>query len=112
LEMAVALKGRPRVDDIYLVFFDGEEAVHDWSDTDSLYGSRHLAPKWEADGTIRRLKALISVDMVGDKTFRLAWETSSAPSLRNLVWDTGDAMGYSAAFPRQGGPIEDDHMPF
>ena len=112
LEMAVALKGRPRVDDIYLVFFDGEEAVHDWSDTDSLYGSRHLAAKWTADGTIRRLKALINVDMIGDKIFRLAWETNSAPSLRNLVWDTGDAMGYSAAFPRQGGPIEDDHMPF
>jgi len=25
------------------MFFDGEEAVSEWSDQDSLYGSRHLA---------------------------------------------------------------------
>ncbi len=32
-----------------MVFFDGEEAFVDWSDTDSLYGSRHLAAKWEQE---------------------------------------------------------------
>ena len=31
---------------IQLIFFDGEEAFVDWSATDSLYGSRHLAAKW------------------------------------------------------------------
>lgn len=31
-----------------LVFFDGEEAVKDWTDTDSLYGSRHLAALWQS----------------------------------------------------------------
>jgi glutaminyl-peptide cyclotransferase len=29
-----------------MVFFDGEEAFKTWSDHDSLYGSRHLAHKW------------------------------------------------------------------
>ena len=29
-----------------LIFFDGEEAFKDWSESDSLYGSRHLATKW------------------------------------------------------------------
>ncbi len=112
LELASALQGRPRIDDVYVVFFDGEEAIHDWTDTDSLYGSRHLAAKWTADGTNRRLKALINVDMTGDKNLRLTWDQNSAPSLRNLVWDVADSLGYSAAFPRQGGAIEDDHMPF
>jgi glutaminyl-peptide cyclotransferase len=112
LELASALQGRPRIDDVYVVFFDGEEAIHDWSDTDSLYGSRHLASKWSADGTNRRLKALINVDMTGDKNLRLTWDQNSAPSLRSLVWDVADSLGYSAAFPRQGGAIEDDHMPF
>lgn len=28
---------------LQLVFFDGEEAFEEWTDTDSLYGSRHLA---------------------------------------------------------------------
>lgn len=27
------------------MFFDGEEAFVKWTDTDSLYGSRHLAKK-------------------------------------------------------------------
>ena len=29
-----------------LVFFDGEEAFKDWTDTDSIYGARHLAQTW------------------------------------------------------------------
>lgn len=32
---------------LMLIFFDGEEAFYNWSDKDSLYGSRHLASKWE-----------------------------------------------------------------
>jgi glutaminyl-peptide cyclotransferase len=112
LELAGTLRNRPRADDIYLVFFDGEEAVREWSDTDSVYGSRHLAEKWTADGTVRKLKALLNVDMIGDKNFRLVWETSSSPSLRKLVWDIADSLGYSAAFPREGGPVSDDHIPF
>jgi Zn-dependent M28 family amino/carboxypeptidase len=112
LELAAALAGRPRMDDVYLVFFDGEEAFHEWSGTDSLYGSRHLAGKWTADGTNRRLKALINVDMTGDKNLRLIWDTNSAASLRKLVWDIADSLGYSSAFPRQGNAIDDDHTPF
>lgn len=30
-----------------MVFFDGEEAFVDWTEKDSLYGSRHLASKME-----------------------------------------------------------------
>lgn len=30
-----------------LIFFDGEEAFKEWTATDSLYGSRNLASKWE-----------------------------------------------------------------
>ena len=28
---------------LQFIFFDGEEAFKDWTDTDSLYGARHLA---------------------------------------------------------------------
>jgi glutaminyl-peptide cyclotransferase len=112
LELAAALQGRPRIDDVYLVFFDGEEAIHEWTATDSIYGSRHLAAKWAADGTNGRLKALINVDMTGDRNLRLLWDQNSAPSVRKLVWDVADSLGYSAAFPRQGSAIEDDHIPF
>jgi Zn-dependent M28 family amino/carboxypeptidase len=100
------------VDDVYIVFFDGEEAVRDWTATDSVYGSRHLASKWSADGTNRRLKALINVDMTGDKDLDIVYESSSSASLRKLVWDAADALGYSAEFLRQPAAVEDDHLPF
>jgi len=112
LALASALQGRPRTDDVYLVFFDGEEAVRDWSDSDSLYGSRHLAQKWSQDGTNAKLKALINVDMIGDKVFQVVWEENSASSLRNLVWGVADSLGYKQYFPRQGSAVADDHMPF
>ncbi len=112
LELAAVMQGRPRQDDLILVFFDGEEAVKEWTDTDSIYGSRHLAEKWNTDGTNRKLKALINVDMIGDKNFSIVWETNSAASLRKFVWDTADSLGYSKYFPRDGGNVADDHMPF
>ena len=31
---------------LQFIFFDGEEAFKQWTDTDSIYGARHLADKW------------------------------------------------------------------
>ncbi len=31
---------------VQIIFFDGEEAFHEWSADDSLYGARHLAEQW------------------------------------------------------------------
>jgi len=41
--------GRTKTTSLQLIFFDGEEAFVNWSSTDSLYGSRHLAAKWEKE---------------------------------------------------------------
>lgn len=35
---------------LQLIFLDGEEAYLEWSDTDSTYGARHLASKWDKRG--------------------------------------------------------------
>src|SRR5580658_4486967 len=112
LELAAALQGMPRTDDLYIVFFDGEEAFHKWSDTDSLYGSRHLAGKWSKDGTMQRLKALINVDMIGDRNLTMLYDATSAASVRKLIWDTADSLGYAQMFPRKESSVEDDHIPF
>jgi len=32
---------------LQLIFFDGEEAFVHWTDTDSIYGARHLAAQME-----------------------------------------------------------------
>lgn len=112
LEMAEALQGTPHPDDIYLVWFDGEEAFGQWSDADSLYGSRHLAERWAADNTVSRIKALINVDMIGDKDLDIMQEENSTPGLRRLIWETARQLGYGKYFLNEGGPTEDDHIPF
>lgn len=112
LELAQVLAGQPRVDDVYLIFFDGEEAFGDWSDTDSVYGSRHLAERWRADGTARKLKALINVDMIGDKSLDIMQDANSDPALRRLVWKVAADLGYQRNFTNETGPMDDDHMPF
>lgn len=112
LEMARALERRRRVDDVYLVWFDGEEAIGEWSATDGLHGSRHLAARWAADGTLKRVKALINVDMIGDRDLGIMRELNSAPRLMDLIWETAQGMGYGGHFLRGGGAVEDDHIPF
>lgn len=113
LELARAEAHQPRVDDLYIVFFDGEEAFGEWTDTDSIYGSRHLAERWRKDGTLTRLKAMILVDMIGDKNLDIQQEANSNAALRKLVWSAAADLGYHAYFIDQPmGPIEDDHLPF
>jgi len=112
LEMAEALQGAPRKDDVYLVWFDGEEALVKWTDTDSLYGSRHLAERWSSEDVLSHIKALINVDMIGDKDLDIMQETNSSPDLRKLIWDTAQRLGYGKYFLDSGGATDDDHMPF
>jgi Zn-dependent M28 family amino/carboxypeptidase len=112
LELSRVLAHQPRVDDVYLVFFDGEEAFGEWTDTDSLYGSRHLADKWRKDGTLTRLKALINIDMIGDKNLDIKQETQGNAALRKLVWSAAAELGYGAFFQNDQQGEEDDHMPF
>ena len=112
LELAQALSGRVLKDDVYLVFLDGEEAFKDWTATDSLYGSRHLSERWSRDGTQARMKALINVDMIGDKNLGIMQEMNSTPWLRQLVWKTAQDMGYGKYFLDTGNATEDDHLPF
>ena len=112
LEFARALSGTPRLDDVYVVFFDGEEALAEWTETDSVYGSRHLAYKWKADGTLAKIKALINVDMIGDKSLDILLDENSTASLRKLVWNTAAELGYKAYFLDTPEKMEDDHMPF
>jgi glutaminyl-peptide cyclotransferase len=112
LELAEVLAGAARTDDVYLVFFDGEEAYGEWSDTNSLYGSRHLAEKWAGEGMLGKIKALINVDMIGDKDLNLAWNSGSSAPLQTMVWATAARLGYAENFPHTGGVTGDDHVPF
>jgi glutaminyl-peptide cyclotransferase len=112
LELARVLAHQPRIDDVYLVFFDGEEAFGEWTDTDSLYGSRHLAERWGRDGTLQRIKGLINVDMIGFKNLEILQETNGSAALNKLVWNTASDLGYKAFFVDKQLGEDDDHIPF
>jgi Zn-dependent M28 family amino/carboxypeptidase len=112
LEMAHVIATVSHKDDIYLVWFDGEEAIANWSATDGIHGSRHLAAKWESEGVLGRIKALVNVDMIGDKDLAILQETEGSAPLTQLVWRIAHDLGYGKYFLDAAGSVEDDHMPF
>ncbi|HYL78605.1 MAG TPA: M28 family peptidase [Bryobacteraceae bacterium] len=112
LELARVVNSMAHADDILLVWFDGEEAFGEWSDTNGIYGSKHLAEKWHSAGMLSRVKALINVDMIGDQDLGIIEEGNSSPSLRRLVWRTAEDLGYGKYFLGSGFATEDDHLPF
>ena len=100
---------------VWLVFFDGEEdmrCVTCWSDSESTYGSRHLAARWGRDGTLNQVKAFLLTDMIGDKDLDILRESRSTDWLVALVGQAAKKFGYQRYFFQQDGPIEDDHLAF
>jgi len=112
LELARVLARRKNGLTIWLVFFDGEEAVQSWSNTDGLYGSRHLAQKLAASGELSRIAAMILADMVGDAHLDIHREFSSTPWLTDIIFGTAARLGYSKYFLNDPRAAVDDHVPF
>jgi Zn-dependent M28 family amino/carboxypeptidase len=96
---------------VWLVWTDGEEAFVKWTDGDSLYGTRHLAQKWQQDGTAKKIKAFVLVDMIGDADLDVLQETNSTPWLSELVYQAATNLGYQSHFYQYKSGIGDDHMP-
>ncbi len=113
LELARVLAGRPKPPfTIELLFLDGEEAFGEWRDPDNTYGSRHYVAAARKAGTLSSLKALILLDMVGDRALNLRRDTNSTPWLTDIFWSTARKLGHGAHFLDEPFPVEDDHIPF
>jgi glutaminyl-peptide cyclotransferase len=97
---------------VWLVFFDGEEAIQHWSASDSTYGSRHLAAKWGGNGTLGHIKAFMLADMIGDKDLDIQRENRSPVWLVDLVRQAAKKLGHEHYFFQTEEPVEDDHLPF
>ena len=83
---------------VWLVWTDGEEAFVKWTDTDSVYGTRQLAQKWQQDGTAKKIKAFILVDMIGDADLDLLKDMNSTPWLNDTGVPGSQQPGLSIAF--------------
>jgi glutaminyl-peptide cyclotransferase len=113
LEMANQLRGKKRDGySVWLVWTDGEEALKTWSDTDSVYGSRHLAERWEKDGTLKQIRAFLLEDMIGDADLNVDKDANSTPSLESIVYQAATRLGYQSHFFARTIGVEDDHLPF
>jgi len=97
---------------VWLVFFDGEEAIRSWSESDSTYGSRHLAAKWGRDGTLGHIKAFILTDMIGDRDLDIQRETQSTAWLVDLVREAAKKHHDEQYFFQTEESVEDDHLAF
>ncbi len=112
--LRATMGGKPREGySVWLVFFDGEESVKStWTHTDSLYGSRHLAAKWQNDGTLKKIKAFLLADMIGDKDLDIARDGNSTPWLEDVVKQAAAREGDQRYFFERSTVEEDDHLPF
>src|SRR5256884_416260 len=97
---------------VWIAFFDGEEAMKQWSANDSRYGSRQMAARLSSSGDIKKIKAFLLADIVGGRTAQFLRESSSNPALIDLVWNTAAKLGYSKLFLNDMTSAEDDHDSF
>jgi len=113
LELGRILCARKNAQTIWLAFLDGEEAFNfQWADPDNTYGSRELAASLALSGTLRRVKAMILVDMVGPANPVYKRETNSTPWLTEVLWSTAARLGYGNVFINESITVADDHVAF
>jgi glutaminyl-peptide cyclotransferase len=112
IELARVLKDARLARPIELVFFDGEEAVIDWNQgNDNTYGSRHYVAEAQREGTLKDIRAMILIDMVGDRDLRIMRDTNSTPWLTDIFWSAARRLGHQQ-FVDEAMDIKDDHIPF
>ncbi len=112
LELARLLCSQKGKYAVWIAFFDGEEAMKHWSDTDSRYGSRQMAARFSASGDLKKIRAFLLADIVGGPKDLFLREGSSTPALVDLMWGTAAKLGYSANFSNGSTSAEDDHDSF
>ena len=112
LALAPILAKRSFQHAVWLVWLDGEEAVREWTDSDSVYGSRHMAAKLQSEGAVANIEAFVLVDMIGDRDLGIRRESNSTPWLTDLVWGVARRLGHQRHFLNSTHTISDDHLPF
>ena len=104
----------PKGQDLTLqfIFFDGEEAFRAWTSTDSLYGSRHLARKWQRErfqhqgvsgSQLDRIDVFMLLDLLGAKNPRVtASRRSTGPWFERLMEAERAVSGRNQIFRKAG----------
>jgi glutaminyl-peptide cyclotransferase len=118
IELARVLKDQPRELTYEFVWFDGEEAVGEWGtplpngEFDRTYGSRYYVKQAQKANAVSSIKAMILVDMIGDRNLTIKREASSTAWLKDIIWGAAKRLGHGGIFIDTEEAIEDDHMEF
>jgi glutaminyl-peptide cyclotransferase len=111
MEIARVLLHRQNWFTYWVVFFDSEEALKDWSPSDSLYGSRHFVHMLAQD-QVKQIRAMINVHMIGDRNVHIHRDSHSSHQLTDLIFREAQELGYGRYFLERPLPVEDDDEPF
>src|ERR1700730_4707314 len=118
LELARVLAQQPRLAErIELVFFDGEEAVENFSATDGIYGSRHFASDYTPDKLLlhkaagQQFRGGILFDMIGDRSLRVTIPPNSPPNIARDIFAAADTLRVRDHFTYFDQDVTDDHSP-
>jgi len=112
LELARVLALDPALaSKVELVFFDGEEALVQFTDTDGLYGSRHYASTLNNQRRSAQFKFGILWDMIGDSDLKITLPPDSPQDLARDLLAAADALHLRQHFGYFDRIITDDHLP-
>ena len=112
LELARVLALDPNLaQKIELVLFDGEEAVQQWTETDSLYGSRYYAKQLRESKRAGQFQFGILWDMIGKKNVTITLSPDSPPEMAKGIFAAADALNERKHFTYLGQILTDDNKP-
>jgi glutaminyl-peptide cyclotransferase len=111
LELARVIGQHPNLArKIELVFFDGEEAFEQFSQTDGLYGSRYFARQLQSGGG-KQFRGGLLFDMVGDRSLGITLPTNSPAEMARDIFAAAEALKLRNYFTYLGRELIDDHVP-
>src|SRR5437016_10514707 len=111
LELARVIGQHPNLArKIELVFFDGEEAIEQFSQTDGLYGSRYFAKQLQSGGA-KQFRAGILFDMVGDRSLDITLPADSPSEMARDIFAAAEALKSRSYFTYLDRGMTDDHTP-
>ena len=112
LELARVLALDPQLAaKVELVFFDGEEAVVQFTESDGLYGSRFYARSLRTSQRAGQFQIGVLWDMIGDKDLTITLPPDSPQPLTQNLLRAADKLGVRDRFSYHDRSIWDDHVP-
>ena len=111
LELARVIGQHPNLArKIELVFFDGEEAIEQFSQTDGLYGSRYFARQLQSGGA-KQFRGGLLFDMVGDRSLGITLPANSPVEIARDIFAAAEVLKLRNYFTYLGRELVDDHVP-